>query len=142
MELNFPALFELIFVECERKGINQAKIAKLVGRTDAAVSRWRRGKVSIPFEGFIQLCGICQLSPSDILRKWERTEEFAAMDGRREAFHKIIDQALKLGYGIEVDSVLQCMKIRNDKERERRKMATSQKKMRRWYKDSKKRKSE
>jgi len=76
----------------------------------------------------------CHISPSDILKNWERTEEFAMMDERRAYYHRIVDTALKLDYGLEIDGVMGFISASLEKDIVKRRMIATGKKLRRWQK--------
>ena len=131
---SFPTLFEMIFKECERKGWTQTKIAKACNVTDSAVSRWRKGDVKIPLIRFFELCELCHLSPSDMLEKWQRTEEFAKTDTRRQYYERIVELVLKSEYAIEFDGIMRFIEMRIEMDKEKKSISTLAKKMRRWVK--------
>jgi len=119
MKRIFPQLFEFLINECVKKGFTQHRIASELGVDDSTITKIKKGQSEIILDKFFRICEICRLSPSDMLKKWQKTDEYKNIDKRKEKYYRIVDEALGNNLGLELESLLDCLQMKIEKEVEK-----------------------
>jgi len=112
----------------KQRKLNQERVAEALGIAKSTLSEMESGKIELSLERWLSWCAVLRISPSDVLRKWELSEEFAEVSiQRKESYYKIVDLAIKHGLGAYLDSVLsyiqallEAKKIKNQYQTSRR----------------------
>lgn len=116
--------------ERERRRFTQLEIAKRIGKSKIAVGFYERGLRPIHFGTFVKLCSAIRISPGFVIDQWMRSEVFDVLDEeRRKEYHKVLDDAIKYGFSLEIDSVFLWFRGLIEQEKERRKREASRKKI-------------
>jgi len=83
--------------------LSQEVLAGRLGISKPSFSEIESGKTGFTVERWIQWCAALRISPSDVLRKWQSTDEYAEIDNeRRHEYKKTIDRMIKYGFGLEL----------------------------------------
>jgi len=103
-------------------------MAENLGISKASFNAIETGKTGFTIERWISWCATLHVSPSDVLRKWEKSEEFANIDEtRRRAYYAIVDQMIKYGFGVELDTFMRHFNVLVQQEKRMRRMEKSKK---------------
>jgi len=134
MKQKISAIYKLLAQIRDQKNLKQKDIAKRMGASDALISRIEKGSVNIKFNRFVDMCLALRMSPSDVLRKWEKTNNFEGIDtARRNGYYRTIDKMIKYGFGVELDTFMTLFERMIVEKKKDRAEARSKRKIRKYF---------
>lgn len=134
MKIDLSYLLHIMHEQRKRRGLNQERVAENLGIQHNTFSQMETGKAGFTLERWIQWCAVLNLSPTDVLKKWEQTEQFAEITKeRRNGFHKLVDNMIKYGFGWQLDSLMGMFSHMIEEERQKRRMDESKRKIRKYF---------
>jgi len=114
--------------------MNLERVCEALNIAKSTLSDMECGKSAVSIERWLQWCAVLRISPSDILKKWEMTEEFAEISKeRRNGFHRLIDRMIKYGFGWQVEVLMTIFENVVREEGQRRRNEESKRKIRRYF---------
>jgi len=128
-------LLQIMRTRRKATGLSQEVVAKRIGISKSSFCEIECGKTGFTIERWVQWCAALRISPSDVLRKWEGSQEYEEIDKtRRDEYKKIIDDMIKFGFGIELTSLINFFKIITGQERDRQEKERTKKQLNQWIK--------
>lgn len=134
MRKEISAIFGYLAQLRDQRGLKQRQIADAIGASEALICRIEKAKVNISLTRFIDICSVLKISPSDIFRRWEKSNKFKDINmTRRNDYYKIIDNMIRFGYGLEVDMIMMVFKNILEIGKDKRKTERSKREIRKYF---------
>jgi len=114
----------------KNRKLNQEKVAEALGISKATISEMESGHIAVTFKRWLDWCAVIKISPTDILRKWEKGEEFEKISQeKRYSYYRTVDMMIRYGFALELDTVMSIFQEVVDREKRRRAGQRSRKKL-------------
>lgn len=118
----------------EKLRLSQERVAEALGISAATLSEMESGHIAVGLERWLKWCAILKKSPTDVLRAWERGSEFEQISKeRRDGYCKVVNEMIKYGYGLEIETIIMVFREILDRDKHKRAIEKSKRSVKRYF---------